>query len=306
MKKPLRQRIKRDLKMNKSVYIMLIPVLIYFIGYHYVPMLGIITAFQDYKIKLGYFKSPWVGLEHFQRFFGSMYFWRLLANTFSISLKSIVWSFPLTITLALLLNELHNKAYKKFIQTITYLPYFVSMIVVCGLVKDFTKSGGLIANLVGIFTGSSDSLLTNPNYFQSIFVASGIWQNLGYGTIIYLSALSAISPELYEAARMDGAGRWKQTLHITIPSLVPTIVVMLVLRIGSIMSVSYQKIILLYSPSVYEKADVISSYVYRIGLQEGTEYSFSTAVGLFQSVVNLVLIIAANKISRKLTDSSLW
>ncbi len=285
---------------------MLIPVLIYFIGYHYVPMLGIITAFQDYKIKLGYFKSPWVGLEHFQRFFGSMYFWRLLANTFSISLKSIVWSFPLTITLALLLNELHNKAYKKFIQTITYLPYFVSMIVVCGLVKDFTKSGGLIANLVGIFTGSSDSLLTNPNYFQSIFVASGIWQNLGYGTIIYLSALSAISPELYEAARMDGAGRWKQTLHITIPSLVPTIVVMLVLRIGSIMSVSYQKIILLYSPSVYEKADVISSYVYRIGLQEGTEYSFSTAVGLFQSVVNLVLIIAANKISRKLTDSSLW
>jgi len=306
VKKPFLQRLKRDFKMNKAIYIMLLPVLIYFIGYHYVPMLGIVTAFQDYKIKLGYLDSPFVGLKHFQRFFGSMYFWRLLKNTFAISIKDILWSFPLTVTLALLLNEVRNRHFKKVIQTVTYLPYFVSMIVVCGLVLDFTKAGGLISNLVGIFTGSSESLLTNPNYFQSIFVASGIWQNIGYGTIIYLSALAAISPELYEAAKMDGAGRWKQTLHVTLPCLIPTIVVMLVLRIGSIMSVSYQKIILLYSPSVYETADVISSYVYRVGLQEGTEYSFSTAVGLFQSVVNLVLIVLANKISKKLTDSSLW
>jgi putative aldouronate transport system permease protein len=199
-----------------------------------------------------------------------------------------------------------SKRFKSVIQTVTYLPYFISMIVVCGLVMDFTKAGGMISSLVGLFTGSSDSLLTNPNYFQSIFVWSGIWQGLGYGTIIYISALAAINPELYEAAKIDGANRWKQTIHVTIPCLIPTIVVMLVLRIGSIMSVSYQKIILLYSPAVYEKADVISSYVYRVGLQEGTEYSFSTAVGLFQSVVNLILIVAANKISKKLTDSSLW
>ncbi|MBE5844134.1 MAG: sugar ABC transporter permease [Butyrivibrio sp.] len=300
------ERLKRDFKMNKAIYIMLLPVLIYFIMYHYVPMLGLVTAFQDYKIKLGYFKSPFVGLKHFDRFFGSMYFVRLLANTFAISLKDIFWSFPLTITFALLLNEVGSKRFKSVIQTVTYLPYFISMIVVCGLVMDFTKAGGMISSLVGLFTGSSDSLLTNPNYFQSIFVWSGIWQGLGYGTIIYISALAAINPELYEAAKIDGANRWKQTIHVTIPCLIPTIVVMLVLRIGSIMSVSYQKIILLYSPAVYEKADVISSYVYRVGLQEGTEYSFSTAVGLFQSVVNLILIVAANKISKKLTDSSLW
>ncbi len=306
VKKTFRQRLVRDFKMNKAIYLMLIPVLVYFIGYHYVPMLGLITAFQDYKIKLGYFKSPFVGLKHFQRFFGSMYFWRLLKNTFSISIQDILWSFPLTITLALLLNELKNKHFKKFIQTITYLPYFISMIVVCGLVMDFTKAGGLISTIVGLFTGTSESLLTNPKYFQAIFVGSGIWQHLGYGTIIYISALAAINPDLYEAARIDGAGRWKQMWHVTLPSLIPTIVVMLVLRIGSIMSVSYQKIILLYSPSVYETADVISAYVYRVGLQERSEYSFSTAVGLFQSVVNLVLIIAANKLSKKLTDSSLW
>ena len=305
-KKSFWKRLSRDFKMNKALYIMMLPVLIYFIGYHYVPMLGLITSFQDYKIKLGYFGSPFVGLKHFKRFFESIYFTRLLSNTFAISLKDICLSFPLTITFALLLNEVRSIHFKRVIQTVTYLPYFISMIVVCGLVMDFTKAGGMISSFVGLFTGSSESLLTNPNYFQSIFVWSGIWQGLGYGTIIYLSALAAINPELYEAAKIDGANRWKQTWHVTIPCLVPTIVVMLVLRIGSIMSVSYQKIILLYSPAVYEKADVISSYVYRVGLQEGTEYSFSTAVGFFQSVVNLILIITANKISKKLTDSSLW
>ena len=223
-----------------------------------------------------------------------------------ISIKDIFWSYPLTIGFALLLNEIRNKHFKKFVQTVSYLPHFISMVVVCGLVMDFCKPGGLLSIIVSFFTGTESSLLSEASRFQGIFVGTGIWQGIGYGTIIYLSAISGISPELYEAARVDGAGRLKQTWHITLPGIMPTVVIMLILRVGSIMSVSYQKIILLYSPAVYETADVISSYVYRVGIAEGAEYSFSSAVGLFQSVVNLALIIAANKISAKVTETSLW
>ncbi|MCR4778141.1 MAG: ABC transporter permease subunit [Lachnospiraceae bacterium] len=304
--KPFKERVVRDFKMNKAVYLMLLPVIIYFVVYHYFPMIGLVAAFQDYKIKLGYLHSHFVGLKHFKRFFESIYAWRLIKNTFLISIKDIVWSYPLTIGFALLLNEVRNKGFKKFVQTVSYLPHFISMVVVCGLVMDFCKKGGILSIIVSFFTGTESSLLTEAGNFQGIFVGSGIWQGIGYGTIVYLSAISAISPELYEAAKVDGAGRLRQTWHITLPGILPTVVIMLILRVGSIMSVSYQKIILLYSPAVYETADVISSYVYRVGIAEGAEYSFSSAVGLFQSVVNLALIVIANKISAKVTETSLW
>lgn len=296
----------RDLRKNWVVYLMLLPVVAYFIIYCYWPMAGLVISFEDYKVRLGLFGSKWVGLKHFERFFNSMYFGSLFRNTVMIGLKDMLFSFPITIGFALLLNEVRNKSYKKLVQTVSYLPYFISMVVVCGLVKDFTEAGSPISNIVGLFTGKSESLLGNPRYFQGVYVLSGIWQGMGYGAIVYLSALSGINQELYEAACIDGAGRWKQTLHVTLPGLLPTIVIMLIMRTGSIMSVSYQKIILLYSPATYETADVITSYVYRIGLAESSEFSYATAIGLFNSVINLAFVIGTNYISRRATETSLW
>lgn len=299
-------RLRRDLRRNWVVYLMLVPVLTYFILFCYLPMGGLMMAFQNYKIRLGLLGSKWVGLDNFTRFFSSNYFERLLSNTVVIGLKDILWSFPLTIIFALLLNEVRNRAFKKVVQTVSYLPYFISMVVVCGLIMDFTRSGSAISNVLGLFTGKQESLLSNPNYFQEIFVFSGIWQGIGYGAIVYLSALTGINQELYEAARIDGAGRWRQTLHITLPGIAPTIIIMLILRVGSFMSINYQKIILLYSPATYETADVITSYVYRVSLSENTDYSYGSAIGLFNSLVNLIFILGTNFASRKLTETSLW
>jgi putative aldouronate transport system permease protein len=296
---------KKKIWKNRALYVMIIPVLAYFIIFCYAPMSGIIMAFQKYKPSLGLLHSKWVGLKNFTTFFESYYFWRLLRNTLSLSIKDILFSFPAAIIFALMLNEVRNRRFKKTVQTISYLPYFISLVVVCGLVADFTEGGGVISNLFAKFGGPQGGLLSNPNYFQGIFIASNIWQNLGYNSIVYISALSAIDPQLYEAARVDGATRWQQTIKITLPSLMPTIIIMLILRVGSIMTVSYQKVILLYSPATYETADVISTFVYRKGLLDN-DYSYSTAIGLFNSVVNLILILATNKFSKKFSETSLW
>lgn len=296
---------KKSIQKNKVIYIMMIPVILYFVIFCYAPMAGILMAFQNYKPGKGILGSQWVGLKHFVDFFQSYYFWRLLKNTLFISIKDILVSFPASIIFALLLNEVTNKKFKKGIQTISYLPYFISLVVVCGLVKDFTEAGGFISNIIAAFGGPTDGIISHPDYFHRIFVASNVWQTLGYNSIVYISALAAIDPQLYEAARVDGANRWKQTLHITLPGIAPTIIIMLILRVGSIMTISYQKIILLYGPSTYETADVISSFVYRKGLMN-SDYSYATAVGLFNSVVNLILIIITNKLSKKYTETSLW
>lgn len=300
------QRLKNDMRRNWVVYLMLLPVIAFFFIFNYLPMAGLLMAFENFKIKLGFFKSPWVGFDNFERFFNSIYFGRLLRNTLMIGLKDILYSFPATIIFALLLNEVHNRYFKKTVQTVSYLPYFISLVVVCGMVMDFTQEGSAISRLVGLFSGKQESLLTNPSYFQEIFVLSGIWQGLGYGAIVYLAALGSIDQELYEAARIDGANRWKQTWHITLPGLASTCIVMLILKIGSFMSVNYQKIILLYSSATYETADVITSYVYRVSLAKGSDYSFGAAVGLFNSVVNLIFVVLTNAISRKAADTSLW
>jgi len=297
--------IAKDVVKNKFLYIMLTPVLAYFIIFQYFPMYGAIIAFKDFNPRLGIWGSEWVGLEHFKDFFGGMYFWRVFKNTLLISLYDLIFGFPAPLILALLLNEVKNALFKRAVQTITYLPHFISLVIICGMIKDFTSSDGVINDIIVFFGGERVTMLLEPSYFRTIFVSSNIWQHVGWGTIIYLAALSAIDQEQYEACKIDGGGRWKQMLHVTLPGLLPVFVILLILDIGRIMSVGFEKIILLYNPTTFVTADVISSYVYRIGLQD-FQFSFSSAVGLFNSVINFSLVIGSNWISRKLNNTSLW
>lgn len=297
--------IAKDMVKNKYLYMMLTPVLLYFIIFHYFPMYGSIIAFKDFNPRLGIGGSAWVGLEHFKDFFGGMYFWRVFKNTLMISLYDLIFGFPAPLILALLLNEVKNALFKRSVQTITYLPHFISLVIICGMIKDFTSSDGVINDIIAFFGGERVTMLLEPSFFRTIFVSSNIWQHIGWGTIIYLAALSAIDLEQYEACKIDGGGRWKQMLHITLPGLLPVFVILLILNIGRIMSVGFEKIILLYNPTTYVTADVISSYVYRIGLQD-FQFSFSSAVGLFNSVINFALVIGSNWISRKLNNTGLW
>lgn len=284
---------------------MLLPVLAYYILFHYVPMAGAVIAFKNYTPARGILDSPWVGLANFKDFFESVYLWRLVRNTLTINLYELLIGFPAPIILALLLNEVRSRMFKRSVQTITYLPHFISAVVAVGMVLDFFSSDGIINALVTGLGGKPISYMTEPNLFYSIFVGSNVWQHLGWKSIIYLAALSAIDPALYEAANVDGAGRWAKLKHITLPGIMPIIVIMLILQIGNMMSVGFEKVMLMYNSSIYETADVISTFVYRKGLQD-MNYSYSTAVGLFNSVINFTLLILANTISRKLSKNSLW
>lgn len=294
-----------DIKRNPGIYILMIPVLAFFIIFAYVPMGGIIMAFQNYTPKGGFFHSQFVGFKHFADFFGSIYFGRLIGNTLAISVLNLIFGFPAPIIFALRLNEVGNKAFKKTVQTVSYLPYFISLVIVCGLVADFTASDGPITDLIASLGGERINYLGQPEYFRTIYILSDMWQGLGFSSIIYLAALAGIDQELYEAAALDGANRWRQTIHVTLPGIASTIIILLILRMGTMFSVGYEKIILLYSTNTYETADVISSYVYRKGLQE-FNYSYSAAVGLFNSVINTVLLVFSNKMSSKFSDTSLF
>ncbi|MCL6613157.1 MAG: ABC transporter permease subunit [Firmicutes bacterium] len=300
-----RQRVSKDFKINKQLYLMILPVIIYYILFHYKPMYGAIIAFKDFSPLLGIERSPWVGFKHFKDFFNGYYFWRILRNTIVISLNSLLFGFPAPIIFALLLNELRNQRFKRIVQTVTYMPHFISLVVICGMIKEFTMSTGVIPDILSHFGFEKTNLLDKPHLFVPIYVLSGIWQEVGWESIIYLAALASIDPELYEAAAIDGAGRWKQLWNVTLPGIVPTIMILLVLRIGRLLSVGHEKIILLYNPAIYETADVISSFVYRKGLQE-FNWSYSAAVGMFNSVINLFLLVMANRFSRKISESSLW
>lgn len=304
-RKSFSQRLARDLKMNGGLYIMFIPVLLYFVLFRYLPMGGLIIAFEDYRPMKGMLGSSFVGFEHFREFFSSPYFWRLLRNTLWISISNLIFAFPAPIILALLLNELTSKRFQKGIQLVAYLPHFISIIVVCGLISKFTSDNGIINSFLALFGFEKTSLLNVPKYFVPIYVISGIWTDMGWSSIIYFAALTGIDQSLYEAAVVEGANRWQQTLNITLPGILSTIIVMLILQIGNLLNLGYEKIILLYNPITYETADVISTYVYRKGILEGS-FSFSTAVGLFNSVVSFILLIGANKISRKIGEGSLW
>lgn len=298
--------IKRDFIRNKSAYLLALPVLLFFIIFNYIPMAGIILSFEKFTPKAGVFLSEWVGLKNFINFFSSYYFWRLLRNTFLLSFFDLLFNFPAPIILALLLNEVGNKYFKKVIQTISYMPYFISMVVMAGIVIDFVATDGVITNaLSAIGLVEKKNLLSVSGYFRTIYVTTSMWQGLGYGSIIYLAALSGVDQELYEAARIDGAGRWKQTIHVTLPGISSTIVIMLILRMGQLLSIGMDKILLLYNPLVYETADVISTFVYRKGIQD-SDYGYSTAVGLFNSVINFLLLLCANTVSRKFSETSLF
>lgn len=298
-------RLRRDLIKNWELYLMILPVLAFYIIFCYVPMYGASIAFQDYSPGRGILGSSWVGFKHFVDFFTSPDFVRILKNTLTISLSNLVFAFTLPIILALLINELRGRRYKKIVQTVTYMPHFISIVVICGMVKDFVGASGFISQFLSPIIGENVNMLTREGMFVPIYVISGIWQTLGWDSIIYVAALSGIDVQLYEAAQTDGAGKFRQMLHVTLPGIAPTIVIMLILRIGSLLSVGYEKIILLYNPLIYNTSDVISTYVYRMGF-ESQQWSYTTAVGLFNSVINFALLIGANAISRKLNDTSLW
>lgn len=268
-------------------------------------MLGIIIAFKDFDVYKGIMGSEWVGLEHFKTFVSGAYFMRTLKNTFVLGIYNLIFSFPAPIILAILLNEVRFKKLKSFIQTATFLPHFVSMVVICGITVNLLAPSGIINNIISIFGGERIYFMTKPEWFRTIYIGTGIWASCGYSAIIYLAALSGIDPCLYEACVIDGGNKLKQILHVTIPGILPTIVVKLVLSIGSMFAVGYEKIILLYQPVTYETADVISTYMYRIGLSEG-KYDFATAVGLFNSVVSLIFVSVTNIVSKRLTETALW
>lgn len=299
-------RLGQNIKRNPALYLMALPVIAYYLIFQFWPMYGVSIAFQRYVPNKGMLGSEWVGLANFTKFFKDINFSRLIGNTFLINFYDLLFGFPFPIIFALLLNEIKAIRFKKVTQTITYMPYFISLVVICGLISTFSKENGPIAQLVAMLTGTqAQNLLSNPAYFRPLYVITNIWQGFGWGSIIYFASLSNTDPTQYEAAVIDGAGRWKQMWHVTLPAIAPTIVIMLILRIGSMMSVGHEKIILLYSPITYKTADVISSYVYRMGIVQ-LDYSYGAAVGLFNSLINLALLLIANTVSRRVNETSLW
>lgn len=300
-----RERVVKDFKRNWMIYLMLLPIIIYYLIFKYGPMFGLSIAFMDYKPAKGILNSNFVGFKHFKNFFTNYYFGRLLRNTIRISVFSLL-TFPAPIILALLINELKSKKFAKITQTITYMPHFISTVVICGIIVQLTSAeGGITQILHTLFGIEEQSLLNTPGNFLPIYVISDIWQTIGWNSIIYLSALAGIDQELYDAAKVDGAGRFKQVIYITIPSLVPTIIIMLILKMGKIFDVGYEKIMLLYNPAIYDTADVINTYVYRKGLIDA-QFSYSAAVGLFNCVVSFTLVMVTNRISKKVSGNGLW
>lgn len=303
--KPLSYTLARDFRLNKYKYLMILPVLAFFITFAYLPMYGLIIAFQDFRVHLGISGSRWVGFRHFEAFFNDPFFFRLLRNTFSISILSIIFGFPAPIILAILLNEVRNTVFKRTVQTITYMPFFISMVVVCSLIVNFSSVNGIFSQISVFFGGEPRNFLMHPQYFYPIFVLSGIWETIGWNSIIFLAALASIDQEQYEAAYIDGAGRFRRIWSITLPNLFPIIMVLFILRMGGILNVGFEKIILLYNPNTFQVADVISTFVYRRGIHGGA-FSFATAVGLFNSVVNVFFLVIANTLSRKFSENSLF
>lgn len=289
------------------LYLMFLPVLLYYVVFRYAPLaLSFLISVEKYKPAKGILGSRFVGLEYYRQFMESVFFWRLLRNTLAINLLQLTIGFAAPILLALMLNEVTHRRYKKLVQTVTYLPNFISSVVVVGMVVTFlSPSTGLINNILAAMGFERQSFLTEPRYFWAIYTIMTIWQTAGYTAIIYLASLTGISAELYEAARIDGAGRWAQLLHVTLPGIAPTIVLMFLMKVGRVLDVGYETIVLMYNPSIYSTSDVIGTYVYRKGILNG-EYSFASAVGFFQSIIGLLLVLGVNRLSRKATETSLW
>ena len=290
----------------KFLYILFLPVLVYYIMFAYAPMFGLVIAFKDYNVFRGIWASKWVGFKYFQQFFESRFFFRLIRNTFLISFYGLIFGFPAPIILALLLNEQKDGLFKRAVQTISYLPHFISTVVLVSMFVQFLSvNNGLINNLVEALGGTRTYFLGDPKYFRMLYTSLGIWRGIGWGSIIYLAALTNVSPELYEACLIDGGGRLRQTWHVTLPGISNTIIIMLIFRVGELLSVGSETILLMYNEAIYETADVISTYVYRRGLINA-EYSFGAAVGLFNSIIGLILVSTTNALSKRFSETSLW
>ncbi len=295
-------------KFNDGKYLMLLvlPAVIILALFHYFPMYGIIISFKDYKPFVGLMDSKWVGFDHFVRFFNYKFAWRMIKNTFVLSLYSLLWGFPMPIILALILNETKSARFKKFVQTISYMPHFFSTVIIVGIVTMlFNPTGGLLTKALASIGLDATNVLYDARWFRTLYIGSSLWQETGWGAIIYLAALTNVDPQLYEAAVVDGAGKMRCLWSITLPSIAPTIITMLLLRMGSLFSVGFEKAYLLGSPSTYETSEIISVYVYQAGLA-GANYSYGTAVGLFNSVVCLILVIVSNYVARTVSETSLW
>lgn len=289
-----------------QLYVMLLPMIIWFVVFLYKPMYGLQIAFKDYSIFRGIAGSPWVGLEHFQTLFDNDQFLRAIKNTVTISALNLLFGFPAPIILALMFNEVLHASYKRTAQTIVYLPHFISSVIIAGIViTAFSPTAGIVNTIMGWFGLDPVYFLTQPEWFRPIFIGTGIWQEAGFGSIVFLAAIAGVNPSLYESAVVDGANRWQMMWKITIPSILPTILIMLIIRIGNIMEVSFELVILLYQPATYETADVVNTWIYRQGLQSG-QYDLAAAAGLFNAVVAFVLVMTANTLSRRFSRTSLW
>lgn len=308
-KEEKREKWKKTLKRNRYLILMMIPVIIYYIVFCYFPMSGLWMAFTQYKVGsglAGLFTSEFVGLKWFKQFFGSIYAWRLVRNTLLLSFYSLIFGFPIPILFAVAVTQLRRKGVQKTVQVLTYLPYFISTVVVCGMINNFlSPSSGIINQALNAIGIESINFLSLPEWFRRIYVISGSWQSFGFNSIIFVAAIMGISPELYEAMRVDGANRRQEIWHLVLPSIKPTIILLLIMTLGSMMSVGFEKVYLLYNTAVYETADVIQTYVYRQGILSNN-YSYAAAVGLFNSVVNFGIVFLANRFSRKLTDTAIW
>ncbi|MBD2844308.1 sugar ABC transporter permease [Paenibacillus sp. IB182496] len=296
------QKLKRD----KIFLLLLLPTILYYVIFKYMPMFGIVISFKQYEVFKGIWESDWVGLKHYITFFQSPSAWNLIRNTFLIGFYSLIFGFPAPIILALLLNELRQNGLKRVFQSLSYLPHFISIVVVTSMATMFlSPTNGIVNELLGFLGIDPIPFMQKASWFRTIYVSTGIWQEVGWGSIIYLAALTTIDPQLYDAAEMDGASRGKKMWHITIPGIMPAIVILLILRVGNIIDIGFEKVYLLYNPATYETADILSTYVYRTGLVAGN-FSYGAAIDVFSGVIGLIFVVTVNHIARKVGENSLW
>lgn len=303
--KSVMQKIFVSFQRDKYLYFMTLLGVVWVFVFTYLPAYGILVAFKRFNVVDGIWNSPWVGFHNFRMFFENPFFYRLIENTFLLGLLSLIWGFWPPILLALLLNELRQKLFKRVVQTISYLPHFIAIIIIVGMMKEFFSYRGIVNQIISFFGINTINFFSEPSWFRPLYIGSDIWQTIGFSSIIYLAVLSSLNPELYESAAMEGANRLQMAMYITIPSILPTIMILFILNTTSIVNVGFEKVFLMYSPGIYETADVIATFTYRIGI-EGGQISFGAAVGLFNQVISLIFVIATNYISRKTTEYSMW
>jgi len=296
----------KHMKRDRQLLLLFIPCLLFYLIFRYGPLYGLIISFKDYSVFQGIIESPWVGFKHFEKFFSSPDFWQLFRNTLALGFYSLIFGFPFPILLAIMLNEVRVNAFKKSIQTLSYLPAFLSVVIVSSMIIDFlSPSNGIVNRVIAALGFEKIYFLVEAEWFRPVYVISDIWASVGYEAIVFLAAIAGINPTLYEAARVDGASRWQIMRHITLPGLMPTIIIMFILKTGSMIRVGYEKVLLLYNPTTYDVADVFSTFVYRKGLLEAN-YSYAAAVGMFEAVVAMIMLLGANFVSRRMGGSGLW